>query len=114
MAVTAHDKAVRAAALEEAAKYHDAWAAKYTEQHKVSGYHYDGLMHRVRDHMHYAKELRALASRPPGYVAVKRETLEEVDEWLRANPPTDGWGCLDRGADADRDKLRAALAEVLK
>lgn len=46
-------------------------------------------------------------------VVVPRELLEEVADWLRSNPPADGWGCLDRGADNERKDLLSKIRRVL-
>lgn len=48
-------------------------------------------------------------------VAELVEALEACTEWMRRNPPVNGWGCIDRGAEADcRDVLAVAEAALAK
>lgn len=39
--------------------------------------------------------------------------LEDVAEYLHSNPPANGLGLLDKGADADRRDLLRRIAEML-
>lgn len=39
--------------------------------------------------------------------------LEDVSEYLHSNVPSDGWGILDRGADADRRALLVRVSGAL-
>lgn len=41
-----------------------------------------------------------------------RELVADLGEYLEANTPADGWGCLDRGADSDRKKLLERVARI--
>lgn len=43
------------------------------------------------------------------------EALEACAEWMGDNVPSDGWGCRDRRADADRiETLKTANTELAK
>lgn len=49
-------------------------------------------------------------------VAELVEAIESCTEWMRSNPPVNGWGLLDRAAEADCSevlaKTDAALAKA--
>lgn len=39
--------------------------------------------------------------------------LADAVDWMRYNPPTTGWGTLDRGADADRKEITARAIALI-
>lgn len=61
---------------------------------------------------HIGTALELLAPMPPKLVAIDVELVEQLADWLRSNPPTNGIGQLDRGADNEREELLAALRRL--
>lgn len=57
---------------------------------------------------------RAAVDRLSAELAEARALFDEALEWMGANPPTTGWGTLDKRADRERTALQRRISEWME
>lgn len=94
-------------------------ALQKNETHCRRGHPFNGERkkggRRICRECHAIHHAEGTARKVAAYRAVPavRDALNAAADWMRSNPPANGWGCLDHGADAERAAIMAQIDAVL-